>query len=107
MTTPFRLALNGLLPPAARISYDSLSGLDLSLPPAGLADDLGEDLLQIETAHGDIVDVGWYPAWHPGGRLRVVTIRNMDWEAPLHTGYPALDAGALLQAVRVALAAAR
>lgn len=101
--------------PAARVTYDSLSQLDLALPLAELIEDLGEDLLQIETAQGDIVDVGWYPAWNLAGRLRVVTIRNGDWEAPLYTGYPPLSADGLLQSplqclpqlLREALAVAR
>jgi len=92
--------------PALRITYDSLSQLDLSLPLEHLVDDLGEDLLQIETLGGDIVDVGWYPAWNRNGRLRVVTVRNFDWEAPLYSSHPALHSGALLQALHAALGAA-
>ncbi|MDN2712464.1 hypothetical protein O0880_23890 [Janthinobacterium sp. SUN118] len=89
---------------AARITYDSLSQLDLAQPVAALADDLGEDLLQITCANGDIVDVGWYPAWNEQGRLRVVAVRGQDWEAPVFSAQPDKDPQALLRALRAALA---
>ncbi|WP_215408656.1 hypothetical protein [Janthinobacterium sp. JC611] len=88
----------------ARITYDSLSPLDLRLGVDVLADDLGEDLLQISCANGDIVDVGWYPAWNAQGRLRVVAVRGQDWEAPVFSARPEKDPQALLQALRAALA---
>ncbi|KAB8059129.1 hypothetical protein GCN74_13730 [Janthinobacterium sp. FT14W] len=88
----------------ARITYDSLSPLDLRQSVAALIDDLGEDLLQITCANGDIVDVGWYPAWHAQGRLRVVAVRGQDWEAPVFSAQPEKDPQALLQALRAALA---
>ena len=69
-----------------------------------LLDDLGEDLLQITCANGDIIDVGWYPAWHARGRLRVVAVRGQDWEAPVFSAQPDKDPQALLQALRAALA---
>ena len=84
------LALGG-----ARITYDSLSQLDLAQPLAAIVDDLGEDLLQICCANGDIVDVGWYPAWNEQGGLRVVTVRGQDWEAPVFSAQPALQPQAL------------
>lgn len=89
---------------AARITYDSLSQLDLALPVAAIVDDLGEDLLQIHCANGDIVDVGWYPAWSEQGGLRVVTVRGQDWDAPIFSAHPSLQPQALLQALRDALA---
>ena len=95
------LALGG-----ARITYDSLSQLDLEQPLAAIVDDLGEDLLQICCANGDIVDVGWYPAWSEQGGLRVVTVRGPDWEAPVFSAQPALQPQALLQALHAALAQA-
>ncbi|MEG0881581.1 MAG: hypothetical protein RSH52_09980 [Janthinobacterium sp.] len=88
----------------ARITYDSLSPLDLRQPVDALVDDLGEDLLQITCANGDIVDVGWYPAWNAQGRLRVVAVREQDWEAPVFSAQPEKDPQALLQALRAALA---
>jgi hypothetical protein len=90
----------------ARITYDSLSQLDLAQPVAALADDLGEDLLQIVCPNGDIVDVGWYPAWSEQGRLRVVTVRGQDWEAPVFSALPEKEPQALLLALRAALARA-
>ena len=88
----------------ARITYDSLSALDLRQPVDVLVDDLGEDLLQITCANGDIVDVGWYPAWSEEGCLRVVAVRGQDWEAPVFSARPDKDPQALLQALRAALA---
>ena len=88
----------------ARITYDSLSALDLRQGVAALVDDLGEDLLQITCANGDIVDVGWYPAWNAAGRLRVVAVRGQDWDAPVCRARPEKDPRALLQARRAALA---
>ena len=88
----------------ARISYDTLSPLDLARPVAAIVDDLGEDLLQIACVYGDIVDVGWFPAWHEQGRLRVVTVRGQDWEKPLFSAQPELDSRSLLAALRAALA---
>ena len=88
----------------ARITYDSLSPLDLAQPVAAIVDDLGEDLLQIVCANGDIVDVGWYPAWNEQGRLRVVTVRGQDWEAPIFSAQPEFDSRSLLAALRAALA---
>ena len=93
------LALGG-----ARITYDSLSPLDLRQPLATLVDELDEDLLQITCANGAIVDVGWYPAWSEEGRLRVVAVRDQDWEAPVFSAQPELTPPALLQALRAALA---
>ena len=89
----------------ARITYDILSPLDLRQPVHAIVDDLGEDLLQITCANGDIVDVGWYPAWNEEGRLRVVAVRGQDWEAPVFSARPEKDPQALLQALRAALAA--
>ncbi|MGK5047498.1 hypothetical protein ACQ4WP_16605 [Janthinobacterium sp. GB4P2] len=88
----------------ARITYDSLSPLDLRQPVNALVDDLGEDLLQITCANGDIVDVGWYPAWSAQGGLRVVAVHGQDWEAPVFSAQPEKDPQALLQALRAALA---
>jgi hypothetical protein len=88
----------------ARITYDSLSPLDLRQSVELLVDDLGEDLLQITCANGDIVDVGWYPAWNEQGRLRVVAVRGQDWEAPVFSAQPEKDPQALLAALRAALA---
>ncbi|WP_425251995.1 hypothetical protein ACPJXG_18980 [Janthinobacterium sp. NFX145] len=88
----------------ARITYDSLSPLDLRQSVDVLVDDLGEDLLQITCANGDIVDVGWYPAWNVQGRLRVVAVRGQDWEAPVFSARPEKDPQALLAALRAALA---
>ena len=88
----------------ARINYDSLSLLDLRQPVDVLVDDLGEDLLQIVCPNGDIVDVGWYPAWNAQGSLRVVAVRGQDWEAPVFSAQPEKDPQALLQALRSALA---
>ena len=88
----------------ARVTYDSLSALDLRQPVDVLVDDLGEDLLQITCANGDIVDVGWYPAWSEQGRLRVVAVRGQDWEAPVFSAQPEKDPQALLAALRAALA---
>ena len=88
----------------ARITYDSLSALDLRQPVDVLVDDLGEDLLQITCANGDIVDVGWYPAWSEEGCLRVVAVRGQDWEAPVFSAQPEKDPQALLAALRAALA---
>ncbi len=88
----------------ARITYDSLSALDLRQPVDVLVDDLGEDLLQITCANGDIVDVGWYPAWSEEGCLRVVAVRGQDWAAPVFSARPDKDPQALLQALRAALA---
>ncbi len=88
----------------ARVTYDSLSALDLRQPVDALVDDLGEDLLQITCANGDIVDVGWYPAWSEEGCLRVVAVRGQDWEAPVFSARPDKDPQALLQALRAALA---
>lgn len=88
----------------ARITYDTLSPLDLAQPVAAIVDDLGEDLLQIDCANGDIVDVGWYPAWNEAGRLRVVTVRGQDWEAPIFSAQPATNPRALLACLRAALA---
>ena len=88
----------------ARVTYDSLSALDLRQPVDVLVDDLGEDLLQITCANGDIVDVGWYPAWNEQGRLRVVAVRGQDWEAPVFSAQPEKDPQALLAALRAALA---
>ena len=88
----------------ARVTYDSLSALDLRQPVDVLVDDLGEDLLQITCANGDIVDVGWYPAWNEQGCLRVVAVRGQDWEAPVFSAQPEKDPQALLAALRAALA---
>lgn len=88
----------------ARITYDSLSPLDLRQSVEVLVDDLGEDLLQITCVNGDIVDVGWYPAWNAQGRLRVVAVRGQDWEAPVFSAQPEKDPQALLAALRAALA---
>ena len=88
----------------ARITYDTLSPLDLAQPVAAIVEDLGEDLLQIACDNGDIVDGGWYPAWHEQGRLRVVTVRGQDWEKPLFSAQPELDSRSLLAALRAALA---
>ena len=88
----------------ARITYDTLSPLDLAQPVAAIVEDLGEDLLQIACVNGDIVDVGWYPAWNEQGRLRVVTVRGQDWEAPRFSAQPATSPQALLACLRAALA---
>jgi len=63
------------------ISYDDLSLLknsDLS----SQANDLKEDMLQVEYSSSLLLDVGWYPSFDPCGHFQIRVIKDYDWNTP-------------------------
>lgn len=50
------------------------------------AEDLSEDLLQIENLHENyLIDVGWYPMGNPNGNFIIKAIKDVNWEQPVIT----------------------
>ncbi|GKX62765.1 hypothetical protein SOASR032_13340 [Pragia fontium] len=62
--------------------YNQIASLDLDLPLSSLIDSLDEDLLQIEFSNGNIVDVGWYPAFDEQGEFVIYIIKDNNWDTP-------------------------
>jgi hypothetical protein len=65
-----------------RVTAWKLSALDEARPLSVQADDLNEDMAQIEYS-GLLIDIGWHPDSSPKGSFLIMVIRNEDWEAPL------------------------
>lgn len=76
-----------------RVTHDSLI-IDPSVPLADQAENLTEDLLQVEYENCVVLDVGWYADLSPDGRFRVFVVLDLDWEEPWFsrtcTEYPEL-----------------
>lgn len=55
--------------------------------------DLDEDILQISSqAHRRILDLGWYPSFHPDGQYKIMLVELVEkeiqpekWDDPLFT----------------------
>lgn len=45
---------------------------------------LDEDVFAIQAGGKYFLDVGWYPAYSPGGKFRCVLVKEANWERPLH-----------------------
>lgn len=68
-----------------KIVFDDLSTIDISLGiENNNIDDLKEDLLQVELANGNVLDVGWYPSFDIEGHFSVCIIKNYDWMEPFY-----------------------
>lgn len=67
-----------------KIVFDDLSTIDISLGIENNIDDLKEDLLQVELANGNVLDVGWYSSSDIEGHFSVCIIKNYDWMEPFY-----------------------
>lgn len=62
--------------------YNEIASLNLDSPEIHPIDFLDEDLLQIEFANGNIIDVGWYPAFDKTGEFVINVIKENNWNDP-------------------------
>ena len=46
-------------------------------------ENLLEDLIQVEYENGYLIDIGWYPECDPKGNLKILLIKDTDWEHPV------------------------
>ena len=60
-----------------------LDGLDEAHPLPAQADELQEDLAQVEYPGGVVLDIGWYPEFSERGAFNVYVVSNDDWDHPL------------------------
>ena len=65
-----------------KIHYNTLD-LHIYKPLHNQLEDLKEDLLQVHYENKLVLDVGWYPEFHPNGRFVTYIIKNSDWENPV------------------------
>lgn len=49
------------------------------------ADELKEDMLQVEFPNGYILDIGWRPSFDLRGNFFAVVVKNFDWEKPTYS----------------------
>lgn len=62
--------------------YNELASLNLESPASYPIDFLDEDLLKIEFTNGNIIDVGWYPAFDETGEFVINIIKENNWADP-------------------------
>ncbi|MEN5025920.1 hypothetical protein ABEJ01_13730 [Enterobacter ludwigii] len=71
--------------------YDELSSLDFTKAIFEQVTKLDEDLLQITFNNGNILDIGWIPAFEEEGKFIIQVISNEDWEMPIYTSFASWD----------------
>jgi hypothetical protein len=66
-----------------KITFDAFK-INIHQPLHSQSFYLDQDLLQID--YGDLftLDVGWYPEMDPTGFLRILVIKDCDWNNPLY-----------------------
>lgn len=62
--------------------HNEIASLNIESPAIYPIDFLDEDLLQIEFANGNIIDVGWYPAFDETGEFVISVIKENNWTEP-------------------------
>lgn len=65
------------------VVFWDLDAIDESRPLADQAEDLKEDLAQVEYPAGRILDVAWYPEFSASGNFVVCVVQHGEWERPL------------------------
>jgi hypothetical protein len=75
--------LNNLNLKNTTILYNDLKDIKKDVPLNEQLNELKEDLLQIEINKNYLVDVGFYPAFSSQGSLKILLIKDSDWENPV------------------------
>ena len=66
------------------VTYDDISFLSEDFDPREQADNLKEDMLQIEFPKKKLIlDVGWRPSFEEDGAFCVTLIKDCDWGKPI------------------------
>ncbi|RLM24236.1 hypothetical protein BIY29_09175 [Brenneria alni] len=64
--------------------FDELSGIDFNKTVSEEINKLDEDLLMLSCSNGNILDIGWYPAFEESGSFKIGVIKNGNWDSPLY-----------------------
>lgn len=83
--------------------YDELSSLDFSKTIIEQVTKLDEDLFQITFNNGNILDIGWAPAFEEKGKFIIQVISNEDWETPIYKSFASWDEKELSEKIDEAL----
>ncbi|ADL52132.1 hypothetical protein [Clostridium cellulovorans] len=69
------------------VVYDEFS-VAIEKPLGNQLWELKEDLLQVKYfdkyRNIYIIDMGWYPEFNPLGKLKIVIVRNFQWDNPVY-----------------------
>ncbi|MDY4378209.1 hypothetical protein SOV92_10295 [Pectobacterium brasiliense] len=80
--------------------FDELSGIDFNKTVSEEIDKLDEDLLMLSCSNGNILDVGWYPAFEEYGSFKIGIIKNGNWESPSYEESVHWDKGFLRSKIK-------
>lgn len=83
--------------------YDELSSLDFSKTIIEQVTKLDEDLFQITFNNGNILDIGWAPAFEEKGKFIIQVISNDDWEIPIYKSFASWEEKELSEKIDEAL----
>ncbi|MBA0219716.1 hypothetical protein H0248_20615 [Pectobacterium brasiliense] len=64
--------------------FDELSGIDFNKAVSEEINKLDEDLLMLSCSNGNVLDIGWYPAFEDDGNFKICIIKNGNWDNPLY-----------------------
>ncbi|MBA0211373.1 hypothetical protein [Pectobacterium brasiliense] len=64
--------------------FDELSGIDFNKAVSEEINKLDEDLLMLSCSNGNILDIGWCPAFEDDGNFKICIIKNGNWDSPLY-----------------------
>ncbi|AOP96794.1 hypothetical protein [Enterobacter roggenkampii] len=83
--------------------YDELSSLDFTKSIFEQANKLDEDLFQLTFINGNIIDIGWYPAFEEDGEFIIQVISDENWDEPAFKASSSWDKNELIEKVNDAL----
>lgn len=83
--------------------YDELSSLDFTKSIFEQSNKLDEDLLQLTFINGNIIDIGWYPAFEEDGEFIIQVISDENWDEPAFKASSSWDKNELIEKVNDAL----
>lgn len=83
--------------------YDELSTLDFTKSIYEQVNKLDESLFQLSFINGNVVDIGWYPAFEEGGEFIVQVISDKNWDEPTFTTSSKWDKNELIHRLGEAL----
>lgn len=83
--------------------YDELSILDFSKNKTEQVNKLDEDLFQLTFINGNIIDIGWYPAFEEDGEFIVQIICGENWDEPSYKASSKWDKNELIEKISDAL----
>ncbi|MDY1039352.1 hypothetical protein [Lelliottia sp. CFBP8978] len=83
--------------------YDEISSLDFTKAIHEQVNKLDEDLFQLTFNNGNVIDVGWHPAFEEDGEFIIQVVSNDDWEEPIFKSSSNWDKNELIEKIDEAL----